>query len=372
MSVYKRTIRGKASKHYYIDFVDENGKRRTVSSRTSDKRRAQQLERQHVDRALAVRSGLLDPVQERLRAEAARPLQAHVEEYIDACRARGDAAGTLDGKQRTLAWMVEAVAGCSLPDLRADAFDQCLARETERGASARTVNLKLEGASAFLTWCVKHGRLAANPLRVLSKRNEVIDRRRPRRVLTREETSSLLAVARAQAAEVPGAALRPLWYLLPLLAGLRRGDLEGLRWKDVKLEGPTATVTIRGGKAKRRVDVLPLHQDLVDELRAVRPLHVLPSAPVFATSVMHSTRRKDFQRAGIVLETDEGFADLHALRHTFGTRLAAEGVAPAVLQQLMRHASIQMTMTYYVHLGTAELHKGLGQLAGVEPRRATQ
>ena len=43
-----------------------------------------------------------------------------------------------------------------------------------------------------------------------------------------------------------------------------------------------------------------------------------------------------------------------------------------LLPKLMRHASIQMTMTYYVHLGTAELHKGLGQLAGVEPRRATQ
>ena len=372
MSVYKRTVRGKKQRHYSIDYVDEHGVRRTVSSKTSDKRMAQQLERQLGDRVQAIRSGLIDPVQERLREEADRSMVDHIGDYMDACRARGDASGTLEGKERNLHWMLEAVGGGRLPMIRADQFDRCLAAETERGASARTVNLKLEAASAFLNWCVRHGRLAANPLRVLQKRNEVTDRRRPRRVLSCEETDRLLAVARRQAAEVPGAALRPLWYLLPLLAGLRRGDLMRLRWGDLDLECFPPTVTIRGGKAKRRVDVLLLHDDLVRELQAVRPSHAMPSAAVFPSAVMHSTRRRDFERAGIVLQTDEGHADLHSLRHTFGTRLAAAGVAPAALQKLMRHASIQMTMAYYVHLDTAELHKGLHTLSGVERLRTAE
>ena len=372
MSVYKRTVRGKKARYYSIDYLDEHGVQRTVSSRTTDKRMAQQMERQLVDRAQAIRSGLIDPVQERLREEAERCLSEHVEDYMAACRARGDAEGTLEGKQRNLTWMVEAVGGCRLPMIRADQFDRCLAAETERGASARTVNLKLEGASAFLNWCVRHGRLAANPLRVLQKRNEVLDRRRPRRILSEEETGRLLAVARRQAAEVPGAGLRPLWYLLPLLAGLRRGDLMRLRWGDLDLEASQPSLTIRGGKAKRRVDVLPLHEAVVRELKAVRPGNAMPSAAVFRSAVMHSTRRRDFERAGIVLETDEGHADLHSLRHTFGTRLAAAGVPPAALQKLMRHASIQMTMAYYVHLDTAELSKGLRALSGVERLRTAE
>jgi len=41
------------------------------------------------------------------------------------------------------------------------------------------------------------------------------------------------------------------------------------------------------------------------------------------------------------------FASAHDLRRAFGFRWAMR-IMPAVLQQLMRHESIQTTMTYYV------------------------
>ena len=139
------------------------------------------------------------------------------------------------------------------------------------------------------------------------------------------------------------------------------------RWKGplgIALRRQPATLTIRGGKVRQPVDDLPLYEELVRELRAVRPRHALPSAPVFPTTVTHPTRRKDFERAGIMLETEDGHADLHALRHNFGTRLADQGVPPAKLQKLMRHASIQMTMDYYVHLDVHALDEGLSLLSG--------
>lgn len=41
--------------------------------------------------------------------------------------------------------------------------------------------------------------------------------------------------------------------------------------------------------------------------------------------------------------------DLHALRHTFGTRLIANGVDIKTAQALMRHSTPSLTLSIYVH-----------------------
>lgn len=48
------------------------------------------------------------------------------------------------------------------------------------------------------------------------------------------------------------------------------------------------------------------------------------------------------------------YASAHDLRRAFGTRWAVQ-VAPAVLQKLMRHSSIETTMKYYVDLDTDDI-----------------
>ena len=369
MSVYKRTVRGKRARNYSIDYQDENGTQRTVSSGTSDKRLAEQIKRKLVDRVRAVREGLIDPSESRLRSEADRPLAQHVDEYLEACRGRGQAPSGLREKTRHLRWLVKVMTGRSLAEVRADELDLRLTALADSGAGARSVNIRLEAANALMNWCVRNGRLHNNALRVVPRRNQVTDRRRVRRALTEDETARLLAVAREQARVVHGARLRPLWYLAPLLAGLRKGDMLRMRWRDLELESTPPTLTIRGGKAKRRVDVLPLHPDLVREFRAMRPSNVHPSAPVFPREVCNATRRQDFERARIPLKTEEGYADLHALRGTFATRLAERSVPPAKLQRLMRHGTIELTMRYYVSLSVESLETGLSALPGIEGSR---
>ena len=41
--------------------------------------------------------------------------------------------------------------------------------------------------------------------------------------------------------------------------------------------------------------------------------------------------------------------DLHALRHTFGTHLSKNGVAPRTTQAAMRHSSLGLTMNVYTN-----------------------
>lgn len=50
--------------------------------------------------------------------------------------------------------------------------------------------------------------------------------------------------------------------------------------------------------------------------------------------------KPDLEAAKIEYENDVGIADLHALRHTFGTLLAQSGVLPQEAQRLMRHSDV--------------------------------
>jgi integrase len=100
-----------------------------------------------------------------------------------------------------------------------------------------------------------------------------------------------------------------------------------MRWGDVDLE--TSTLVIPDGKA-RREDRVPIHPQLTESLRRERPRLATPAAKVFDSVVTDRTRQKDFERAGIPLQDEQGrVVDLHALRTTLGTRLAREGVTTA-------------------------------------------
>jgi integrase len=60
-------------------------------------------------------------------------------------------------------------------------------------------------------------------------------------------------------------------------------------------------------------------------------------------------------KAGIIVNaTESKTASAHDLRRTFGTRWAKR-VMPAVLRKLMRHASIETTMGYYVDLDVDDM-----------------
>ncbi|MFO8008199.1 MAG: tyrosine-type recombinase/integrase [Candidatus Brocadiia bacterium] len=52
--------------------------------------------------------------------------------------------------------------------------------------------------------------------------------------------------------------------------------------------------------------------------------------------------------ADIPKEDERGrTVDLHALRHTFGTHLSKNGVAPRTAQAALRHSSLDLTMNVY-------------------------
>ena len=59
----------------------------------------------------------------------------------------------------------------------------------------------------------------------------------------------------------------------------------------------------------------------------------------------------DLDDAKIPYVDDAGrYADFHSLRHSTGSLLAASGAHPKVVQSIMRHSDINMTMSRYTHI----------------------
>jgi integrase len=175
------------------------------------------------------------------------------------------------------------------------------------------------------------------------------------RFLTQPEVNALLA------SDFPGDAFgsieRPL-YLTAAMTGLRQGELLGLRWRDVDFEARRVRVVspyVRGefGDPKsegsgRSVPMAQRVADALSELRA-RSIYSRDQDLVFChpetghpldRSKLVRRFRQALSRAGVRTIT------FHELRHTFGTRMAAEGVPLRTLQQWMGHADSKTTQVY--------------------------
>lgn len=116
------------------------------------------------------------------------------------------------------------------------------------------------------------------------------------------------------------------------------------------------------GKRDRLLPMAPEFADLLGEVPAARRVGRI-FQPEARRSVGPTPQRHRIgetiaaigRAAKIVVDTDPKtgeptkYASAHDLRRSFGVRWAKR-IMPAVLQKLMRHASIQTTMQYYVSL----------------------
>ena len=345
-------------------FTDHAGKRRERSTGTTDKRAAERvLAKLLADEALRAH-GVVTSTDDEIAHHARRPLADHLNDYIGWCENAGHATKAVQTKRMHIERFAADARASRLCDLVPDRVEGHLETLTGKGRSARLRNAVRQNLVAFESWCFKRGRLRHRQLPQVPRADENADRRRIRRALTDDEVKRLITVARAHGREA--------WYLAALHAGLRRGDLVKLEWRDIDLSA--GILTIREGKAKR-VDTLPMHEELRGAFATMREGSLChPRARVWPVPVTDKVRAADFAAAGIPDEDDEGrVADLHSLRTTLGTRLARAGVIPQVAQRIMRHANYATTMKHYLVLGLTDSSDAIDRLppVGHEPMRAT-
>ena len=247
-----------------------------------------------------------------------------------------------------------------------------------QGLSARTINASRAAVVAFVNWCVKSGRVAENPLRIIPKLDEQKDRRRVRRAMSDDELIRLLDAAGP----------RRLVYLTAALTGLRRGELRKITWGDIDLAGQYLRVRIGVGKAARE-DFVPLHEQVTQALWEAKSADAKPTDPVFRTMPTIRTFYLDLERARLAWIAESGhdaderkrreqsdvltkvdsagrWVDLHSMRITLGTNLAKAGVMPQLAQTIMRHADMRTTLKHYTDLRLADARKAVDALPRIE------
>src|SRR5690606_6683956 len=147
-----------------------------------------------------------------------------------------------------------------------------------------------------------------------------------------------------------------------IFTGLRRTEAKLLRVGDIDLKH--RCVRLRSETTKnRQAAQLPLHDDLITDLRAYLRGKDEPDAPQFAAIPRAQTARRDFEEAGIAIEDERGHRlDLHALRATFATRLLQSGVPVAKAAQLTRHKSVAILEKHYNKLGKLDAEDAMRAL----------
>ncbi len=144
------------------------------------------------------------------------------------------------------------------------------------------------------------------------------------------------------------------WRTMILVAwktGMRQGELLGLRWEDVDLAG--GVLRVRQSIVRERVTTtksrkgreIGLARSVIAALKAHR--HLRGELVFSQPDGSHWTNYKAWhplelacKRAGLRR------VGWHVLRHTFASHLVMRGVPIKFVQELMGHASIQMTMRY--------------------------
>ena len=187
-SVYKRS----GGKYYYIEWQDETGRRKTKSSRTTDKRAAERIAKKLEADAALRREGVIDPTAERIANEVQRPITHHLQTYIDHKKAAGKSPQHIKETESIIKSVCECCGFTIVQDIDSDAVGSYAAGLVEQGRSNRTVQKHVRAIAGFCRWLVRSRKISSNPLDCVEVPNPQNDRRYERREFTESEFQQLV------------------------------------------------------------------------------------------------------------------------------------------------------------------------------------
>ncbi|MCA2214962.1 tyrosine-type recombinase/integrase [Jidongwangia harbinensis] len=281
-------------------------------------------------------------------------------EFLAARAVRKPSVHTLQAYRRDLTSIVALVApgdeGASLP-LAA------LSPRVLRGAFARfaadrapaSVYRAWSSWNSFFTFLVTEGVVAGNPMPAVDKPRMAPLSPKP---LRGEDTPEqlLAAVSRSDERQRDPWPERDVVVLaLALCAGLRLSELLALRTGSFAGRPGERRVEVAGkGGRPRTVPIEPELDAVVERYLVSRAQRVSRSTDVLLVDGRGQPLRRGglqylvescFRRAGITDRVPRG-AQLHALRHTFATRLAEDGANASEIMRLLGHASLTTSQNY--------------------------
>jgi len=227
--------------------------------------------------------------------------------------------------------------------------------------SARSCNYMLGALSQVLAQLAAEGRLARNVAELVDR---VPGKARKFETFTAEQVRTVLG-------GIANDRNQHTWHLA--LAGLRRGEIAGLRWDDIDLSRRTVRIGKTrvdvGGRALDQDDpktasagrVLPIPEALLSELTAAKARQAAERLALGeayagmgyvvcneAGEPYHPSTLSTMWQAAIK-DLDVPQVRLHDARHTCATLMHLQGVPIALVAAWLGHADVSFTLRTYVH-----------------------
>ena len=356
-------------------FKDRHGRRKSFTGTTNKRetlKMAKELEETH-------KAARLSGMPDRSQAEknASRSFSEVKKEYLDWGKSQGGRGGRpwsvmhAGIKESNLNWWEKELKLKVMADLwgvlpKAERGLRKLQADKRTGKTLKNYATSLK---AFCAWCDKRQYLPENPLDEIQEFNTTPEKER--RAFTPEEIADILKVADEH---------RRLLYETAIASGLRANELRALTLNSLDLD--RSGLKLEGAWTKnRKAGFQPLPRRLVKELQAFglarkaqdlydrhfnsdKPSVVIPSKPLLFVP-KHTSRmiQQDMKRAGIPVDTDEGYRDFHSLRVSFVTWVVELGGSVKEAQTLARHSTPELTMNVYSKARDERLHE-LAEMVG--------
>jgi integrase len=239
--------------------------------------------------------------------------------------------------------LVDHFGSWRLSEIEPADIDEYITKKTAKGYSPSTVNRDVTVLGDILKSAVKKKLIVSNPAADADRPKY---RQKKWRILKPVEVALVSRSFTDEQARVV--------FLVLVICGLRRFELQGLRWRDVDLvENVLRVVVSKSEDGERSIAIPPMlaeelwqhrrrtHYQGADELVFCNPT----SGEKYTAERFAPLFRAALKTAGIT----DYFRPFHDLRHTALTNDAAAGSTPVVLMTKAGHASMTTTKKY-IHL----------------------
>lgn len=201
----------------------------------------------------------------------------------------------------------------------------------------------------------------AHPITKAVKKSIAYDNAKVR-FLTPGEAQQLLTALKVRSKQCHDMAV------LSLFCGARAGEVSGLDWCDINMDGKI--LTLRNTKNMKKTRHIPMPQQVLEMLSEYQ--QGVGNRPVFvgANGKRVDKISKTYPRTVADLKINKGVTDrrqrvvFHTLRHTYASWLVQKGVHLITVQKLLGHSSIRITERY-AHLAPDNFTTAVDILSGL-------
>jgi integrase len=222
----------------------------------------------------------------------------------------------------------EFFKGKYLSEITPDLIEKYRLKRRADGVSLSTINRELACLKTCFSKAIEWEKMERNPAAKVKKFHEPNTKER---ILTAEEMKRLLNAASPE--------IRPV-LIIALNTGMRRGEILGLRWRDVDfVKGFILIEDSKSGRSRK----VPMNSLIFETLRAMnREREFVFENPETRTNI------KDVKTAfkGACRRAEIKGIRFHDLRHTAASRMIETGADLVTVSKILGHATIQMTMRY--------------------------